>query len=165
MRILFLDIDGVLVPGGFLRGCAAMAGKLGQPVDRDLLDPYKVHLLNGLKDVPGINLVISSTWRKHDNMPAAIMCQEIELPLHPDWTTTWDVPLREPGQERALVRGWQIAEWLSRHPETEGYAILDDDIADMLPCQTPHIVRTSYEEGLVPSQVAALRKALMLPAA
>lgn len=57
MRVIFMDIDGVLVPGPFLRGVVASAG----PSMRSAVDPYKVSLLNQLHDVPGVRIVFSSS--------------------------------------------------------------------------------------------------------
>jgi len=162
MRVLFLDIDGVTVPMAFLRGLFAAAKEFEHEVNSDLQDPYKIDLLNKLADVPGLHLVISSTWRKHRNMPDAFMSQEVRIPLHPDWRTTCDVPVRKPGQAEVPVRGWQIDEWLRRHPEVEGYAIVDDD-SDMLPGQRRHFVQTTLEGGLMPSHVEDLRRVLRRP--
>ena len=45
-----------------------------------------------------------------------------------------------------VTPGGRTGEWLSRHPEVERYAIVDDD-SDMLPEQMPFFVRTSAETG------------------
>lgn len=160
MRVLFLDFDGVTVPHAFLRGLFAAAREFNHEVNTNLMDPYKIHLLNQLKDVPDLHLVISSTWRKHSNMPGAFLDQGVEIPLHPDWKTTCDFPAREPGKPQVPLRGWQIEEWRNRHPEIESYAIVDDD-SDMLPSQMRHFVHTSLEAGLMPSHVEELRRILM----
>lgn len=154
MRVIFMDIDGVLVPGPFLRGVVASAG----PSMRSAVDPYKVFLLNQLHDVPGVRIVFSSSWRSHSNMPAAVMSQGIEIPLHEDWRTTF----KTPPYFGIGVRGWQINEWMERHPEVEGYVIVDDD-TDMLPHQAGHFLKTSYEEGLMPHHIKLMRSILMSP--
>ena len=154
MRVVFLDIDGVLVPGPFLRGVVASAGHRMRSAD----DPYKVSLLNELQDVPGVRIVFSSSWRSHSDMPAAVMSQGIEIPLHEDGRTTFETSPRF----GIGVHGWQIYEWVERHPEVEGYVIVDDD-TDMLPHQAVHFLQTSYEEGLMPRHIELMRSILMSP--
>lgn len=86
------------------------------------------------------------------------MSQGIEIPLHEDWRTTFETPPRF----GIGVRGWQIYEWVERHPEVEGYVIVDDD-TDMLPHQAGHFLQTSYEEGLMPRHVELMRSILTSP--
>jgi hypothetical protein len=157
MRVIFLDIDGVTVPMAFLQGLFAAGKEFDHEVNKDLQDPYKIDLLNQLKDIPGLHLVISSTWRKHSNMPGVFMEQDVQIPLHLDWRTTDDYPLHQTGHAPVPARGWQIEEWMSRHREVVGYAILDDD-SDMLPSQKRHFVQTTLEAGLMPEHVTELRK-------
>jgi hypothetical protein len=56
-------------------------------------------------------------------------------------------------------RGSEIAEWLSRHPEVDRYAIVDDD-SDMLPEQVPFFVQTSFETGMTDEHAAKLIEVL-----
>lgn len=42
----------------------------------------------------------------------------------------------------SVERGYEIEEWLNKHPEVENYVILDDD-DDMLDSQLNNFVRTS----------------------
>lgn len=63
--------------------------------------------------------------------------------IHEDWRTK---DLHRFDLDK--VRGDEIAEWLSRHPEVTKYAIIDDD-SDMLPEQMPHFVHTQAVDGIM----------------
>lgn len=55
--------------------------------------------------------------------------------IHDDWRT----------KHFGRMRGEEILEWLSRHPEVTRHVILDDD-SDFLPRQP--LVKTPFETGL-----------------
>lgn len=162
MRILFLDIDGVLLPGSYRR-ILDLSRRPGADEGRDVVDPLRVALINRLRDVPGLAVVLSSSWRAEDGIVPRLAAQGLALPFHADWRTTLAHPIDLDPEDRSLhsipTRGWQISRWLEFHPETTGYAILDD-CADMLPEQDPHFIQTSFDEGLTAGHLTALRRAL-----
>lgn len=128
MKVLFLDIDGVL---NSVRTCVAYGGyphKLDQPA----FDKVAIKLLQRLCDSAGVSVVLSSAWRiTHDFRDVA---------------RAFDLPIIDRTPSIGL-RGEEIAAWLSVHPEVESYAIVDDD-GDMLPEQLSRFVQTSGHEGL-----------------
>jgi len=154
-RVIFLDIDGVLLTRPYLRGLIAAGG----PVDRTRVDPDKVALLNGLGDVPEVGVVVSSSWRDDPATPAVLAGQGLALPFHEDWATTSDVPDR--GITKA-IRDWQVQCWLARHQEVVAYAIADDEAA-FNGERSRRLARTTMEEGLTPVHVARMRGALLRP--
>src|SRR5690242_20969887 len=116
MRIIFLDIDGVL-------NCSSTKNprKLPYVVDRKLLKRF-TPLLQRTK----AKVVLSSTWR-YD--PAGLFS-----------ATHWGIPYVDaipdiPKQPRRD----EIIAWLNEHPGVERYAVIDDedDELDSLPLFQP----------------------------
>lgn len=127
MKILFLDIDGVLncestkekIPDGIFRGMHAL--------DKRLLKLF----LDWLQD-KDLKIVLSSTWRLHPYLREILNAAGIYwIDVTPNMAT----------------RGHEIAAWLDLYSDIGAYAILDD-IWDFHSWQHPHFVRTSYIHGL-----------------
>jgi hypothetical protein len=132
-RVLFLDIDGVL---NSTRTCIGLGGYPHEfsPEHMALVDHAALGLVRGLCRAGDVAVVLSSTWRiMHD---VAVVAAGLDLPVV-------DATPRLFGD-----RGAEIADWLSRHPGVERYAIVDDD-SDMLPDQLPFFVHTDGREGLL----------------
>jgi len=140
MKVLFLDIDGVL---NSTRSCIANKGYPHDfsPEGMPMFDSIAVSLIRGLCARGGVSVVVSSAWRITHHWDA--IGRALELP-------TMD---RTPSL--LGVRGDEIAHWLEAHPEVTQYAIVDDD-ADMLPEQFPFFVKTDGHEGLSYANFAQL---------
>lgn len=150
MKVLFLDVDGVLNH----RACFKPS-RGGAP-----LCPDAVQRLQHLVRRTGCKVVLSSTWRVLEHHTAKLRADGGFPEPHDDWRTV-DNPVAM--QNGIIVdpyhRGGEIAEWLSRHPEVTRYAIVDDD-GDMLPDQRPHFVQTSFETGLLDEHCERLAQIL-----
>lgn len=134
MKILFLDIDGVILSGDALRATG----------DNRYLPLDKIDLLKSVCDRTGAIICVSSTWRFTDD--TRVRLTELGLPIHDDWRTPFEREMdRKWGQYE--LRGCQIQQWLDSHPEVTNFAILDDD-NDMLPAQKDHFVQTKFEKGM-----------------
>jgi HAD domain in Swiss Army Knife RNA repair proteins len=135
MKLLFLDIDGVL-------NCKMTTerwnGLIG--IDRRLVSMF-LDWLSG-KD---LGIVLSSTWRLYDDTKEHLTAAGLS------WI----------GQTPDLraIRGHEIAQFLNETPGVEAYAILDD-FADMLPGQLPFLVQTSPVHGLRRRNFAKLNRIL-----
>ena len=123
-KILFLDVDGVL---NTARTIAYQNTALA-------LDPYMVLLVDRIVQATGCKVVLSSSWRYEEQASALVM------KAVPFIDTT-------PKNQGLTSRGTEIKEWLSKHPEVEKYAILDD-ATDFLDDQKPNFFRTFWEKGL-----------------
>jgi hypothetical protein len=134
MRILFLDIDGVLNHdvdaevdhGLLLRVHGQMRHFRRDDVKKRLkwLLPEAVARVNRILDVSGAKLVISSTWREHNTRDELQMLLEARGLTHKIFGMTPVLPKPAPGKE--VERGVEIDAWLKMHPEVTSYAILDD---------------------------------------
>jgi hypothetical protein len=132
MKVLFLDIDGVL---NSARTCLAHGGYPHEfgPTHMAMFDTTAVALIRGLCKTAGVSVVVSSAWRITHTW------QEIGAGL--------DLPTIDSTPRLVGPRGAEIQAWLDAHPSVTMYAIVDDD-SDMLPEQAPNFVQTSGFEGL-----------------
>lgn len=132
MKLLFLDIDGVLCS---TRSAAAL-GDMPHGFERmELFDQVALGLIRRLGR-NGVNMVLSSSWRLLH--PFQEVAQALDLPI------IAAVPNDAPG-----IRGKQIKYFLDNWPmPVDRYAIVDDDV-DMLPEQARCFVRTSNADGLL----------------
>lgn len=146
-RILFLDMDGVVLSGQELWAN-----------NNRYIPPAKIALVREVCERAGAVVVVSSTWRYSDETAALLLFHGI--PLHADWRTDWRndmVGSIIQGQRR----GVEIGRWLARHP-VAAYAIVDDD-SDMLPEQLDYFVQTPFETGIEQHHVERLVAILAAP--
>lgn len=141
-KIIFLDIDGVLQPGGaqdrFKYNLKELRAQLAQERDPDYatIDEYDIgavkydwHLesverLRRLCDYTGARIIISSTWRESKNMHKL----ELLFNLHNlDKYLVGATPVLTTGG-----RDLEIAQVLVDHLEIRHYIVIDDGHADVL---------------------------------
>jgi HAD domain in Swiss Army Knife RNA repair proteins len=128
MKVIFLDIDGVLNRiGTFNRTKTRWGGYVG-------MEPELVGRFNALVRKTGAEVVLSSTWRLHSEWRETMKANGLSF-VFLDRTPN--------GQTR--FRGAEIAAWLRNREDIDGYAILDDD-SDFFAEQP--LFRTSHEYGL-----------------
>lgn len=146
MKIIFLDFDGVINSGPFLRA--------RDKADTDhrwenSIDPKAVALLNLLIDKTGAKVVVSSSWRVIHNAKAL----QGFLNFHGFQgevigTTPNGVYLNGQWGDR----GDEIQKWMDDYGlEIESFVILDDD-SDMANLMS-RLINTKYEIGLLPEHV------------
>ncbi|MBB3997261.1 HAD domain-containing protein [Aureimonas pseudogalii] len=153
--VLFLDVDGVLNNEAVFRD-----RRFGPfPIDHQCVE--RVHTV--VRET-GCEIVLSSSWRGMEKLESKLVGDGV-------FSVYRDIPGRQfgefafvrhqDGQTKRLEgrRGPEIAEWLSRHPEVDRYAILDDE-SDMLPEQMPHFVKTEFQGGIMDEHVPLLAAAL-----
>lgn len=136
MRVVFLDIDGVL---NSFRSCIALRGyghlnteRRGKMTLEDAkLDPIALKLVQKLVKETDAKVVISSSWR--------ILAKEIS-----DFDFL-DLPVIAFTENLAGTRGQEIQRWLDEN-EVSSYTILDDD-NDMLQTQMDSFVKCKADYG------------------
>jgi hypothetical protein len=135
MRVIFLDIDGVVTSArdnGF-----------------EDFNPNVVHWLTFICEQSDAKIVISSTWRFNTTKEF----WETIFPncIHDDWQT--------PKAKMDGIRGYDVDAWLKRHPEVVQYVILDDD-ADFHDHQKPHLIQTDPYNGMLFNSLMDLKERL-----
>jgi HAD domain in Swiss Army Knife RNA repair proteins len=130
LKVLFLDIDGVL-------NTYRSPGYLP-------INDKRLRMLRRIVKETGCIIVLSSTWRK---LPETLKRAHRKLGykgLKIHSTTTKEQIVFG----RTQHRGHEIQHWLDKHPDSvETYAIVDDD-SDMLLEQMDYYVKTDGDEGL-----------------
>lgn len=149
MRVIFLDIDGVLNSHrSAIAYCSVLMRKL---------DPVAVSMLYRIVKYAPADLVISSTWRMdRDYLPLVWGClREAGFPWDGDKcpiigkTTTEHKGITDDDEYPGINtgRGDQIKQWLDENPEYDDYIILDDD-SDMRPDQLDRFINIDGKVGL-----------------
>lgn len=142
MKVIFLDIDGVVnyVKSRWSFDHVTKTSFLvpeGQNVGWYGIDPEKVKIILSIVEKTKAKIVLSSTWRKHEDWLETMALNGFSSELFLGRTIhNWD-----------FVRGQEIQIWLDEHREIEKYAIIDDD-SDMLDCQKDSFFQTSFEYGI-----------------
>jgi HAD domain in Swiss Army Knife RNA repair proteins len=134
MRVIFLDIDGVL-------NCKNTLNPRRLPY---IIDPSLLGRFNRLIALTDANVVLSSTWR-YD--PAGLFSAK-----------HWGVPFIDVISDMPQrPRRDEIIAWLKAHPDVERYAVIDDedDELDKLPLFQPS-ARAGLSDEIVNGVVAYL---------
>lgn len=149
MKIIFLDIDGVINPNTNIWA----RKKKGEPTDsyNITLPGDKIYRLKRIVDNTNANVVISSSWRigfiSATMKPSkAYMNAYNQLTPYGINIIGW-TPLH-----RKRHRGTEINWWLNEFQIKNGYKpdyiIIDDNIEDLLCLHRGHIVKTTTLLGL-----------------
>jgi hypothetical protein len=125
MKVVFLDIDGVLNYTQWYvsdRNPGNLDGKEGD------IDPLCADRINLICEKTGAKIVLSSDWRINwpyciDRLEKAGIKQSLVIDKTPEhmWVEHCGKDFLD-----YTSRGSEIDDWLSRHPECDRYVILDD---------------------------------------
>lgn len=157
MKVLFLDVDGVLNNVDTLgenlqrrveqimaeRGC-----EMNECLDEAMLDDDLVERVRRFVDEEDLTVVMSSTWRDHKGL-FELFESKYGLTIHDK--TPW---------KRSGFRGEEIASWLSNESDEtiESFVILDDD-TDMGHLRD-RLVQTSIATGVTDEDIERARELL-----
>lgn len=139
MKVIFLDIDGVLNHQKHYEWL--MTTDEPTPLQRvypySEFNPKSCQLLNEIIKETGAQIVVSSSWRLDGEVRLNSLFKHFGLPRIYGITPCLNT-----------ARGVEIGAWLVAHPEVDGYVILDDD-EDMNDEQKPFFIKTNpYGSGL-----------------
>jgi len=138
MKILFLDVDGVLNSQESTRKSHHKKGSIIG------IDPEYVLLLHRILEATDAKVVVSSTWRKGDMKEVIEAVKPFEV-----IGRTLSMPSR--------FRGHEVKAYLETRMDQPRYAILDDD-SDFLWGQS--LFKTTWEHGLTQGVVDEVIKHL-----
>lgn len=146
MKVIFLDIDGVMVTGKVMHSFTGVFPDFSQTC---------VACLNDLTRRTGAKLVISSTWRwahpKYLDLIQFLKDQGVEaevVGMTPRVTAIGSL---------AESRGFEISSWLEDNP-VDSFVILDDD--DDMGELLDKLVKTEFDDGLLPPHVERAQEIL-----
>lgn len=145
MKLIFLDIDGVLNSQQWHE--SEKCQSIGNSIQRHF-DPYCIELLNQIVSQTQAKVIISSSWRFRPLMELKDIFTSIgfngkiygKTPMVSSYDTDSPAP-----------RGMEIQEWIEdnqrKFKSPFRYAILDDE-QDFLENQQQHFFQTNPEIGL-----------------
>lgn len=153
MKVIFLDIDGVLNYTQWYVSDRNPGNLNGQEGD---IDPMCVERVLRICKETGAKVVISSDWRiswegtlmRFERMG---LTRDIVIDKTPEliWTrmSMYDYMLSEEDEGYEFSRGREIDLWLEAHPECTNFVIIDDRM-DFTDEQEPHFVKVNPMCGL-----------------
>lgn len=136
MKIIFLDVDGVLNSQNYLLNSN---NKISNSIN-----PKKITLLKELVDETGSNIVVTSAWRLSKNFQILKNVFQIH-----------DLKIQDKTELIRGKRGEEIKLYLQKHPNIDNFVILDDEIfEDYDDYLLKHLVKTSfYIDGLTEEHI------------
>lgn len=142
MKVIFLDIDGVLNTYESLEAAYDV-----DPGSNFTSDGWLLKCVKQLKRIireTGAKIVISSSWRIGHEEALREGFERFDIPMWID-TTPYKMSLSH--------RGTEIAWWLEGRDDIDRYVILDDD-GRMNDDQKPFFVQTHWRKGSLTKQHA-----------
>lgn len=132
MKVIFLDIDGVLNSDEYIEKTQRLNI---EGIEKDV-DKEKIKLLKKAIAETGAKIVLSSSWRYTKN--GGYLKQLLgEYGIFTDSTPFVN-----------HERGKEIKQWLTKHPEIDDFVILDDEIFDSYDDELmKKLVKISNENG------------------
>ena len=152
MRVIFLDIDGVMNSENHIRELIELE-KENKAIIRDTWDwPYEGTILplKRIIEETGAIVVCSSTWRYRripllnkifepygfqiiDKTCHGVYLKDVaEMGFDPKKCySVHEYSNGKPSEKWTSDRGAEIAYWLKEHPDVDSFVILDDDVEDI----------------------------------
>lgn len=148
MKVLFLDIDGVLNSREYDRRRDWNA--------QTNIDETRLPLLKEITDKTGAKIVLTSSWRRHWNSDEAV-CDDAGRYINRTFAKYGlSVYGKTPDFGIGAKRKDEIAAWLSAHKgEVESFAILDDyrfgweEFSEYFICTNPNFGRGLEDEHVI----------------
>jgi hypothetical protein len=156
MKVLFLDIDGVL-------NTKYWYTQVNRNTPKDkygyAFDPNAVANLKRIVEESGADIVISSSWKCMGLSQMEDMWRDRSLPgkiigITPN-SVSDEMLLNADIDSIELfhIRGEEIKEWLTTHGKYVSHYVIIDDMDNMLPEQQSHFVKTNPEVGITGDDV------------
>jgi hypothetical protein len=150
MKVIFLDIDGVLNSGKWVKH---LAGGFDDPINQ--MDPAAVMRLNAITDATGAVIVVSSTWRLAFLKQANALCM-LQRCMRAYKLTGEVIGMTGVASgTNKTRRGNEIQGWLDQNTiAIEKFVIIDvdSDMGHLI----QHRVLTKFETGLQDEHVETI---------
>lgn len=117
MKIIFLDVDGVLNNANYTKKCYRKNGHKPMSMYCVPFDPYNLKNLAKLVRKTKANIVLTSTWRLDKEHIAVLKARLAEYGLR----------IYDMTDNINMIRGVEIKEWLKSHRDIENYVVIDDE--------------------------------------
>lgn len=129
MKVIFLDVDGVLNSGETL----------------DLFDEFRVEFLKRIVDATGAKIVLSSSWKsgfiKDEN--GVSPCNGYSFLLF-NLLMKYGLSLYDvTPNDKNRIRQNEIKQWLSEHEDVENFVIFDDETTILVDFWETNLIKTS----------------------
>jgi len=137
MKLIFLDIDGVLNSEDFFNARVHTPEAKKKWTEESDFDPDAVSLLNHISDATGANFVVTSAWRIGRTV------SELQ-----DLFKRVGITGKVVGRTRSIgdERRDEIQEWIDSHDMCEAFVVIDDEYDMGL--FTMRFVKTNWKHGL-----------------
>lgn len=139
MNIIFLDVDGVILPWDAEDPLSAYNNK---NFAETILPIHPLELFNKLAAENNAKIVVASMWRFHDkdlmshihksdknyvpfDLRKFLTNSGLTAEFHEDWHTPMPDKLGE--LINGVPRGLEIFRWLKEHPDVDNWVSVDDD--------------------------------------
>lgn len=168
MKVLFLDIDGVLNSETYAK--RYHEEHLGEKGYHIWVDPHAVELVRGLCEVEHVKIILSSSWRSYDlksTIEHLTEYRHLKPLLRYIIGVTVSMMSRCRGEEiRRTIEDWDRlvdSGLIDKRYRDRGvlfqYAIVDDD-SDMTNEQRPHFVQTDWSVGITEIEIERIKDIL-----
>ena len=149
MKVIFLDIDGVLNTSKTFIERKKHWEKTG--IWTIEIDEFRVEYLKQIIDETGAKVVLSSTWKKDfENVDGKI------IPIHEkgegllNILNKYNIELYDILKKYSLPREDLITIWLNEHPNVESFVIIDDETTNLKRFVGKELIKTSIlEDGVM----------------
>lgn len=142
MKIIFLDVDGVLNNAHNIKKCYKKSINKKNTVyfgKNVPFDPYNLKNLAKIVKKTGSKIVLSSTWRIYKSHLYVLEARLAEYGLR----------IYDMTDNINMIRGVEIKEWLKSHRDIENYVVIDDEEYDLSNfIDNKHLVIVNSEYGL-----------------
>lgn len=152
MKVIFLDVDGVLNGEQFYNQCWDKYG-YKDAVMQMVLDQQCLLRLFYIVNKTGAEVVLSSSWRVNHRSFAMVR----------DQLNFYKISVYGCTPNNHKSRGEQVTEWLRANPGVEEYVVLDDDDGDFSIRQLhdAHYIQTDFTLGLSDATMNAAIRVLL----
>jgi hypothetical protein len=152
MKIIFLDIDGVLNSMEFIQ-------HQEKTIDDNLgyIDEQAIKRLAKIVQATQAQIVLSSSWRSmfdDDMQPQFDAAKDLVTAFK-----KYQLKLMSKTSHLNSKRGAEVRDWLAQHPAVQQFVILDDAPFPDWNNLTPHWIQTDWRTGLTEVDV---KQAIMM---